>query len=152
MKNYYLLNMYNMFDITIGTYKVKGEYILIFIVLWSIMFGTTMCGCSRVGLLEGFSELANSASYKLGDTTPVDISKWRQPDLSTKAGAASILNRPPQPIPLPEGEMDIFATTEFKPECCPNAYSTSNGCACMTMKQLSYIKGRGGNNVPYSEY
>ena len=141
-----------MFDITIGTYKVYGNHILIFIVLWVIMFGTTVCGCSRVGLLEGFSEIAEYADYKLGNTAAVDVSKWKQSDLSTKAGTDSILNRPPQPIPLPDGQMDIFATTEFKPECCPNAYSTSSGCACMTMNQFNYIKERGGNNFPRSEY
>ena len=56
------------------------------------------------------------------------------------------------PIPLPEGEMFMFANTEFKPECCPNAYSNSSGCACMTGEQYNYIIQRGNNNVPYSEY
>lgn len=144
--------MYNMIDITIGTYKIKGEYILMFFALWFIMWGTTLCGCSRVGLLEGFSEFVEFADYKLGNTAAVDISKWKQPDLSTKSGSVNILSRPPQPVPLPEGEMNIFATTEFKPECCPNAYSNSSGCACMTMGQYNYIKDRGGNNNPRAEY
>jgi hypothetical protein len=83
---------------------------------------------------------------------------WAQPTLSysmgttPSAGAQAILNRPKQPIPLPEGELDVFATTQFKPECCPNAFSTSSGCACMTTEQLGYLHARGGNNVPYSEY
>ena len=83
---------------------------------------------------------------------------WAQPTLSysmgttPSAGAQAILNRPKQPIPLPEGELDIFATTQFKPECCPNAFSTGSGCACMTTEQLGYLHARGGNNVPYSEY
>jgi len=83
---------------------------------------------------------------------------WAMPTLSyskgtvPSAGAQAILNRPHQPIPLPEGELDMFATTEFKPECCPNSFSTSMGCACMTNQQLKYLNNRGGNNVPYSEY
>jgi hypothetical protein len=83
---------------------------------------------------------------------------WAMPTLSyskgttASAGAQSIMNRPQQPIPLPKGELDMFATTEFKPECCPNAFSTSTGCACMTVPQLKYLNDRGGNNVPYSEY
>jgi hypothetical protein len=64
----------------------------------------------------------------------------------------SILSRPKQPVPLPEGELNIFATTQFKPECCPNAYSTGSGCACMTVDQYKYLRNRGSNNVPYSEY
>jgi|688.fasta_scaffold118885_3 hypothetical protein len=83
---------------------------------------------------------------------------WAMPTLTyskgttPSAGAQSILNRPKQPIPLPEGQLDMFATTKFDGSCCPNAFSTSMGCACMTPEQLGYLHNRGGNNVPYSEY
>lgn len=60
--------------------------------------------------------------------------------------------RDPQPVPLPEGEMLFFKTTPFKPECCPNTYTTSAGCACMTGEQYNYLKLRGNNNVPYSNF
>ena len=46
----------------------------------------------------------------------------------------------------------MFDKTSFKPECCPNTYSNSMGCACMTNKQYNYLINRGGNNVPYSQY
>jgi len=46
----------------------------------------------------------------------------------------------------------MFATTPFKPECCPSAFSSSTGCACMTTQQYNWLRERGGNNVPYSEY
>jgi len=46
----------------------------------------------------------------------------------------------------------MFANTEFKPECCPNTYSNSSGCACMDSNSYNYLITRGGNNVPYSEY
>ncbi len=75
-------------------------------------------------------------------------SKGKAPD----AGVKAIWDRPKQPIPLPEGELDMFATTPFKPECCPNAFSTSEGCACMTVDQYNFLTHRGSNNVPYSEY
>ena len=70
----------------------------------------------------------------------------------TDKGIQAIQNRPAQKIPLPKNEMLMFANTEFKPECCPNAYSASTGCACMTVEQNSYLISRGSNNVPYSEY
>jgi hypothetical protein len=50
------------------------------------------------------------------------------------------------------GEMLLFANTEFKPGCCPNTYSTGSGCACMTKAQLNLLNTRGGNNYPQSEY
>ena len=67
-------------------------------------------------------------------------------------GVKKFLAREPQPVPLPEGELLLFANTPFKPECCPNTFSTSTGCACMTGPQYNYLVTRGGNNVPYSEY
>ncbi|MAD12805.1 MAG: hypothetical protein CMC04_08810 [Flavobacteriaceae bacterium] len=75
-----------------------------------------------------------------------------QPGKQPSKGASDVLNRPSQPVPLPDGEMLLFSTTEFKPECCPNTYSTSKGCACMTLDQYDYLNNRGGNNEPYSEY
>lgn len=84
--------------------------------------------------------------------------KWAMPTLTYSkgttpdAGVQAIWDRAKQPIPLPKDELDIFATTPFKPECCPNTFSSSEGCACMTVDQYDYLKNRGGNNVPYSEY
>ena len=82
--------------------------------------------------------------------------KWAMPTLvyskgtTPSAGAQSVLNRNNKP--LAPGEMDIFANTPFKPECCPNTYSNSEGCACMDMKQYNTLIHRGTNNTPYSEY
>ena len=81
---------------------------------------------------------------------------WAMPTLSyskgttPSAGAQDILNR--NNPPLASGEMDIFANTPFKPECCPNTFSSSEGCACMDISQYKNLINRGGNNVPYSQY
>ncbi len=85
-------------------------------------------------------------------------STWSMPTLTYSpgttpdAGVKAIWDRPKQPIPLPEGQLSFFATTEFKPECCPNTYSTSTGCACMDLNSYNFLRERGGNNVPYSEF
>ena len=109
---------------------------------------------------EGFKNISTGFNFadSKADTYYKDPVSWSAPVLVHSTGSipgsdsGSILNRPKQPIPLPEGEMDIFATTSFKPECCPNTYSTGSGCACMTVDQYKYLKNRGANNVPYSEY
>lgn len=119
----------------------------------------------KISTKEGFTgantNYGQSAPYLLGSqsgTVTLDTNSWNQSDLVVKCdgsygkGVADILGRPKQSIPLAEGELDVFATTPFKPECCPNFYSNSTGCACMTTDQYNYLQTRGGNNVPYSEY
>ena len=118
---------------------------------------------SSTPVTEGFVG-ANNVAYSPefgGAKTPgyiLNPSTWSMPTLTYSPGSApdagvkAIWDRPKQPIPLPKDELDIFATTEFKPECCPNAYSSSTGCACMTVDQYQYLIERGGNNVPYSQY
>lgn len=102
---------------------------------------------------EGFQNA--SAGFSFADSNAPtyyqDPNTWSAGAVSG-TDANSVLNRPKQPIPLPEGEMNLFATTPFKPECCPNEYSTGSGCACMTIDQYKYLKNRGSNNVPFSEY
>ena len=167
--------MYNM-NVTIGSYKFRGEILILIIIVGFIMFGHTIFGCSKVTPLEGFNIIkgmlggmkegftsantnnGDSARYNLKNNKPVNTSSWFQANLAyapgtpASNGAKEIWNRQAQPVPLPQGEMDMFATTPFKPECCPNTYSSSTGCACMTVDQYKYLNDRGGNNVPYSEY
>jgi hypothetical protein len=117
-------------------------------------------GIKRDRKREGFKNISTGFSFadSKANTYYKDPSTWSAPNLVYSAGAVSgsdansILNRPKQPIPLPEGEMNMFATTQFKPECCPNTYSTGSGCACMTIDQYKYLRNRGSNNVPFSEY
>lgn len=157
--------MYNM-DISIFGYKISLEILILIGVVYLILVSHTLCGsCNFYSLIEGregFSGAStnngSSSSYKLNDYSHINTSSWNQQNMTIKpgqpmsAGVKEMLNRPQQPIPLPEGELDMFATTEFKPECCPNTYSKSTGCACMTPGQYNYLINRGGNNVPYSEY
>lgn len=155
--------MYNM-EISIGSYKFRLEILILIVVVFWIMFGHMLCSCCTVNIFkEGFVGGNNSASGPefAGAKSPdwiMNPSTWSMPTLSYSPGSTpstgvkAIWDRPKQPIPLPEGELDMFATTPFKPECCPNTYSNSMGCACLTVPQYNYLRQRGGNNVPYSEY
>jgi hypothetical protein len=111
---------------------------------------------------EGFTgantNYGQSSPYDLSSDMQVNTSSWSAQNMTVSpgqplsAGVKQFLAREPQPVPLPEGEMLLFANTPFKPECCPNTFSTGSGCACMTGQQYNYLILRGGNNVPYSEY
>ena len=165
--------MYNM-EISIGSYKIRLEIVILIIIVFWIMFGHVLCGCCTINLFDGLKRLVmkngkegfggNNTAYGpefAGSQTPgyiMNPSTWAMPTLTyspgttPSSGANAIWARPKQPIPLPKDELFLFATTEFKPECCPNAYSSSSGCACMTVGQYDFLKNRGNNNVPYSEY
>jgi hypothetical protein len=108
---------------------------------------------------EGFTGAnTNNGESSMYNEPPVSTSSWFTPDLTytpgkpVSQGIQNILNRSKQPVPLPNGEMLMFKNTQFSPSCCPNTYSNSMGCACMTVDQYNYLIDRGGNNVPYSEY
>ena len=121
---------------------------------------TTTTGPSTT--TEGFTganiNYGESSLYSLGNDNSINTSSWSAQDMTVtpgqplSAGVKAFLARPQQPVPLPEGEMLMFANTPFKPECCPNTYSNSSGCACMTSNQYNFLQVRGFNNVPYSEY
>ena len=170
--------MYNM-DISFGSYKFRLEILVLIVVVFWIMCGHMLCSCCRVGLFEGMSMMkeglnkialrkregfvgSNNMSPEFAEARDsgyiMNPSTWSMPTLTYSPGATpdagvkAIWDRPKQPIPLPKGELSMFATTEFKPECCPNTYSSSTGCACMTMEQYGFLRERGGNNVPYSEF
>ena len=113
---------------------------------------------SKEGFVGANTNYGESSLYSLSNNVSVNTSSWNAPNMNVvkgqplSDGVKAILNRKPQPLPLPEGEMLLFANTPFKPECCPNSFSTSSGCACMTTDQYNYLTLRGGNNTPYSEY
>ena len=181
-------------DISIFGFKLNLEVLILIGVVYLILVGHTLCGCSRIGLMEGLEAMTDalgkkrprsglehmespthnlphkepfsgantnygeSSSYDLSSDVPVNTSSWSAQNMTVvkgqplSKGVKQFLAREPQPVPLPEGEMLMFANTPFKPECCPNTYSTGNGCACMTPAQYGHLVSRGGNNVPYSEY
>lgn len=113
---------------------------------------------SKEGFVGANTNYGESSAFNLSDTMPVDTSSWSAQNLTVVSGqplsegVKKILARPNQQLPLPEGEMLLFANTPFKPECCPNTYSNSSGCACMSSQTFNFLKTRAGNNVPYSEY
>ena len=168
-------------DISILGYKMNVEILILIGVIYLILVGHTVGSCCNTsGIIEQITNMTSnekfkqipqkegfvgantnygeSSRYSLTDNTPINTSSWSLPNMTVtqgqplSSGVKAMLNRPNQPIPLPEGELSMFANTPFKAECCPNTYSNSSGCACMTTGQYNYLVTRGGNNVPYSEY
>jgi hypothetical protein len=217
-------------DVTIGTYKMRVEIVVLIVLAFWVLAGHLLCSCCQVrsglfprlfgamteGMTSGDDKYGLDKKRVLGakkyvttdatdansdepngsseqdsstESTPESTTtstegfvganntaaqptfaknsdpgwimkpdEWAMPTLTyargekADAGVEAIWKRPAQKLPLPEGELDLFAKTKFKPECCPNAYSTSTGCACMSVNTYDYLTHRAGNNVPYSEY
>jgi hypothetical protein len=47
-------------EISIGTYKVRVIILIAIVVVFWIMFGHILCGCCRVSLFEGLSNLGST--------------------------------------------------------------------------------------------
>jgi hypothetical protein len=150
-------------DITFFGVKLSVQLLILICVVYLILIIHTLSGCCKINKKEGFTtantNFGESSEYSLTNPSkPIDPNSWNLQNMTVTPGqpysngVQEILNRPNQPVPLPDGEMLMFANTEFKPSCCPNTYSTSTGCACMTTGQFNYLTTRAGNNVPYSEY
>ena len=91
---------------------------------------------------EGMEVMSyNDSMPKYGDA----VASHEQHDIS---GAKKVIDidQAEADIALQENKMFIFSNTKFLPECCPNAYSTGQGCACISDKVRNHIGTRGGNN------
>jgi hypothetical protein len=112
----------------------------------------------KEGFVGANTNYGESSSYSLTHNNPVNTSNWGYPDLvivpgqPIPKGAQELIDRPNQSLPLPEGQLSLFDNMPFSPNCCPNTYSSSMGCACMNTNTYNYLITRSGNNVPYSEY
>ena len=140
-------------------FKLSLEVLILIGIIYLVMIVNTLYGCCNAeGFVGANTNYGESSQFSLTNDNAINTNSWDMPNLTiTKGqplsqGVKNVLDRPQQPIPLPEGELLMFANTPFKPECCPNTFSNSMGCACMTVKQYNYLNERGGNNVPYSEY
>ena len=124
--------------------------------------GPTTATSTTSTTTEGFTgantNYGQSSPYDLSSDIPVNTSSWSAQNMTVtpgqplSAGVKQFLARKQQQLPLPEGEMNFFANSQFKPECCPSTFSTSTGCWCGTSQDYNYLITRGGNNVPYSQY
>uniref|UniRef100_A0A6C0KEX5 Uncharacterized protein n=1 Tax=viral metagenome TaxID=1070528 RepID=A0A6C0KEX5_9ZZZZ len=142
-------------EIKIAGQSIRVELALLFLVVGVILGCHVLCSCSRVSVKEGLTML-NPADkdYILGKGVPNDTwdtkpqgkgpsVDYRKQDHSTYTGT---------PVPLPSGQLFMFADNEFKPECCGSTFSNANGCACITKDQIEYINQRGGNRTLSSEF
>jgi hypothetical protein len=141
-------------------FKVFGKNLNVFNCVLCLTVGFliclfTVCSCSKISLKEAFSSLSSAPlNYSMsGDVKDSWSNKALQ--YSGNMGYETVLQRfegnKGTPVPL-ENTLDYFKNNAFKPECCPSTYSSSDGCACMSVDQVNYLNERGGNRTLSSEF
>ena len=129
-------------------YSVNILNLIIAIVLVNFIMGLAGCSCSK---LEGMRGMGSALDYKMGQGVPGLNVGW---DTRAQATGSALSHREQQhdtyqgtTVPLPPGQLYMFAGNEFKPSCCGSTYSNSTGCMCATKQQIDYINMRGGNRT-----
>jgi hypothetical protein len=116
-------------NLSILGYTFDSDILMFIVLIYLVMAVHTVCGCCSQ--VEGFA----TVHTKNVPTPTFNEPNWNEPSFTHSEFAGNAL-----------------ANTQFKPECCPSAYSTGSGCACLSKGKEEYLSSRGGNNVPYSEY
>lgn len=139
--------------------KISIKNIILILVLGMFIGANVWCSCSG-GLLEGFHSGKTIAMSSLDYTMNTGVPKsWKDKGFvgngvvnTEKDLYSQLKNNVGGSVPLPEGELLIFAENTFDPTCCPSTYSNSSGCACISEKQMQYLNERGGNRNLNSIY
>ena len=157
-------------------YHARVELIILFVVIGIVLGAHLFCSCtsfsiggmpSDVGraikeaftqqqIMLGSDDYGAAINYNMDNGLP--IKNWENAarnyakQMGNQDNTNSGLNYKGGPIPLPPGELLIFADNEVKPECCPSYYSSSTGCICTSQKQWDYLNQRGGNRTFSTEF
>lgn len=107
---------------------------------------------------EEMTVLGTDINWKMGDGVPGswDNSQHTNPlQQQQNTGLYSKLegNVAPEPYSqIDSGSLDFLSGNKFDAKCCPATYTSSTGCACLSVEQAKYLNERGGNRTLSSMY
>lgn len=139
--------------------KINLVCVAISLLIGAIIGMTTLCSCSVIVKKdkEGFAnknltnKMGAALNYKPSEGVPGNT--WAASHTSNKNSEksmyASLEGNVAGPVPPSDDQLFLFAGNKFSPDCCykPNQYSSSTGCACISVDQMKFINSRGGNNT-----
>ena len=144
-------------EITILGQKLRVEIIALIMIVGAFIGVNLWCSCAG-GIREGFNAGVNIAGaaldYSMGKGIP---QSWENVNGKLDANSPSTWFKSLEgnvggPVPLPEGQLTMFAGNKHDPGCCPATYSGSDGCVCVSPEQMKYLNERGGNRTLTTEY
>lgn len=130
--------------------QCRLEIIIICLIVGAVLGGHLLCSCSKISLQEGMAMMGAPMDWQMGQgqsTNWQNKANQYASDMGYSEERSKYNKYSGTPVPLPEGQLFMFADNKFKPECCPSTYTSSTGCACITQEQVNYINQRGGNRT-----
>jgi hypothetical protein len=125
--------------------KLRVECIVISMIIGAILGCHLVCGCATQ---EGMDVAGSALGYKMSQGVHMD--KYESKPAMSEMNGGSRLS---PTVPLPEGQLFMYANNEFSGKCCENSnVSGASGCACITKEQYDYLNSRGGNRTSGAEY
>lgn len=125
--------------------KLRVECIVISMIIGAVLGCHLVCGCATQ---EGMDVAGSALGYKMNQGVHMD--KYESKPAMSEMNGGSRLS---PTVPLPEGQLFMYANNEFNGKCCENSnVSGANGCACITKEQYDYLNSRGGNRTSGAEY
>lgn len=143
-------------EVTVLGHTVNVINVVVALIIGAIAGTVLFCSCSKVTakhaaavVKEGLANLdPASVDYSMTQGVPQPPKTWgTYPEGSVQAWQNANKNTKGTPVPLPEGQLFMWADNTFDATCCPGAVSSSMGCACISQAQENYINERGGNNT-----
>jgi hypothetical protein len=116
-------------EISIGSYKVRIEVLLIILILFWVIFGHAICSCSTMSALEGFQALGSMVGGTTSTAAPA-ATKGKKPSKASnkkKEGFTSNSNN------------GVFSDTQFAGADSPDWYMPPNEWA---QQSLVYSPGQ----------
>ena len=138
-------------EINIFGMKINLVTLVVSLLVGLIIGATTLCSCAVISIKEKEGFVGAPLDYNLGNGVPGDT--WNNSNNkhtnNEKNIYASLAGNVSGPVPPPDGELFLFAGNKFSPDCCykPQQYSSSTGCACISVDQMKFLNSRGGNNT-----
>lgn len=125
--------------------KLRVECIVISVIIGMILGCHLFCGCFTK---EGMNTIGASLDYAMNNGVHNDKYE-KSHDMSEMATGGSLNPT----VPLPEGQLFMYANNEFNGKCCSfSNVSGGGGCACITKEQADYLNSRGGNRTMPTEF
>ena len=162
-------------ELKLNGFSVRIEHVILFVAIGFIMGAHLFCSCTSFSVNGMYADVGSVIKETFAQRSMLGSDDYGAPinynmdsgipgggwENAARKYANSVGNQDNTksgqyhkggPIPLPPGEMLIFAHNDVKPECCPSYYSSSTGCVCTSQKQWNYLNERGGNRTLNSEF